>query len=203
MWKTFFALLVGNCGEKWIKVVYLSRILIKIGKMPELLGEFECKIDAKGRMRMPISVLKQLGGGSKHAFVVNRGVEPCLTLYPKKVWDVLSARVKKLNPYVQKNRKFIRYFYRGATELTPDASDRILLSKNLLEYAGIEKEAILFAINDRLEIWSKSRYNNLMDEEPENLSDLGEEVMGQVDMNDLFPEENSGNHDDDNDNRNG
>lgn len=159
--------------------------------MPELLGEFECKIDAKGRVRMPTSLLKQLGEQDKHIFVINRGVEPCLTLYPKKVWDVLSARVKKLNPYVAKNRKFIRYFYRGATELVPDSSDRILLSKSLLEYAGIEKEAILFAINDRLEVWSKARYNSMMDEEPENLSDLGESVMGQVDMDDLFPD---GNH---------
>lgn len=167
--------------------------------MPELLGEFECKIDAKGRMRMPTSLLKQLSGIGTHTFVVNRGVEPCLTLYPKKVWDVLSARVKKLNPYVQKNRRFIRYFYRGATELNPDASDRILLSKSLLEYAGIEKEAILFAINDRMEIWSKSRYEQMMDEEPGNLSDLGEAVMGQVDMDDLFSDEH---HDADNDNSN-
>ncbi len=171
--------------------------------MPELLGEFECKIDAKGRMRMPTSVLKQLGGADKHAFVINRGVEPCLTLYPKKVWDVLSARVKKLNPYVEKNRKFIRYFYRGATELKPDASDRILLSKNLLEYAGIEKEAILFAINDRLEVWSKAKYYNVMEEEPENFSELGESVMGEVDMNNLFPDDIQGNHDNDNDNSNG
>ena len=171
--------------------------------MPELLGEFECKIDAKGRMRMPTSLLKQLGGEGKHAFVINRGVEPCLTLYPKKVWDVISARVKKLNPYVEKNRKFIRYFYRGATELTPDSSDRILLTKSLLEYAGIENEAVLFAINDRLEVWSKSRYYKVMDEEPENFSDLGESVMGHVDMNDLFPEEKKGSHDDDKDNSNG
>lgn len=167
--------------------------MIKIGKMSQLLGEFECKIDAKGRMRVPTSVLKQLGGADKSTFVVNRGVEQCLTLYPKNVWDAISARVNKLNPYVEKNRKFIRYFYRGATELKPDASDRILLSKNLLEYAGIEKEAILFAINDRLEIWSKSRYENMLDEEPESFSELGAAVMGQVDMTNLLtaPEEDT------------
>ncbi|MFT5167091.1 MAG: MraZ protein [Saprospiraceae bacterium] len=168
--------------------------------MPELLGEFECKIDAKGRIKMPTSILKQLGGVDKQIFVINRGVEPCLTLYPKKVWDVLSAKVKKLNPYIEKNRKFIRYFYRGATELIPDSSERILISKSLLEYAGIEKDAVLFAINDRLEVWSKSRYFNVMDEEPENFSELGESVMGQVDMNDLFPE---GNHDEDKENSDG
>ena len=164
--------------------------------MPELLGEFECKIDAKGRMRMPTALLKQLGGTQKHTFVINRGVEPCLTLYPKKVWDVLSAKVKKLNPYVAKNRKFIRYFYRGATELNPDASDRILISKGVLEHAGIEKEAMLLAMNDRMEVWSKSRYEKLMEDETDNPSDLGEEVMGAVDMNDLFPVEEPENDND-------
>lgn len=171
--------------------------MIKIGKMPQLLGEFECKIDAKGRMRVPTAVLKQLGGADKSTFVVNRGVETCLTLYPKNVWDAISARVNKLNPYIEKNRKFIRYFYRGATELKPDASDRVLLSKNLLEYAGIEKEAILFAINDRLEIWSKSKYENMLDEEPENFSELGAAVMGTMDMSDLLTG-TEGEHNEDN-----
>ncbi len=150
--------------------------------MPQLLGEFECKIDAKGRMRLPTSLIKQLGGDETHSFVINRGVEKCLMMYPKNVWDVLSAKVKKLNQYVKKNREFVRYFYKGATELVPDGSDRVLLSKRLLEYAGIDKEAILFAIDDRIEVWAKEKYDNLMDAEPENFSDLAEEVMGEINL---------------------
>ncbi len=150
--------------------------------MPQLLGEFECKIDAKGRMRLPTSLIKQLGTESTHKFVINRGVEKCLMMYPKNVWDVLSAKVKRLNQYVKKNREFVRYFYKGATELVPDSSDRVLLTKRLLEYAGIEKDAILFAIDDRIEVWAKEKYDNLMDAEPENFSDLAEEVMGDFDL---------------------
>ncbi len=146
--------------------------------MPQLLGEFDCKIDAKGRMRLPSPLLRQLEEEAAPNFVVNRGVERCLVLYPKKVWDGISAKVNKLNPYVKKNRDFIRYFYRGATELSPDASDRILLNKRLLEYAGIQKDVILFAINDRIEIWSKDHYDHLMDDEPDSFSDLAEDVMG-------------------------
>lgn len=157
--------------------------------MPQLLGEFECKIDAKGRMRLPSSLIKQLGAEGTHSFVINRGVEKCLMMYPKNVWDVLSARVKKLNQYVKKNREFVRYFYKGATELSPDGSDRVLLSKRLLEYAGIDKDAILFAIDDRIEVWAKEKYDNLMDAEPENFSDLAEEVMGDIDLDNLSPEE--------------
>ena len=146
--------------------------------MTQLKGEYECKIDAKGRVRMPTLLLKQLGDEGPYELVVNRGVEKCLMLYPKNVWDVLSARVNKLNQFVKKNRDFIRYFYRGATDLSPDSSDRVLLPKRLLEYAKIEKDVMLFAINDRIEIWARHLYDNQMDEEPENFSDLAEDVMG-------------------------
>ena len=146
--------------------------------MLQLLGEFECKIDAKGRMRLPSSLIRQLGTDGSQTFVINRGLEKHLVIYPKKVWDVMVQKVNALNPYVKKNREFIRYFFRGATEVIIDGSDRILLTKRLLEYAGIEKDAILFAVNDKIEIWSKAKYDNSLDQEPENFSDLAEEVMG-------------------------
>ena len=146
--------------------------------MLQLLGEFECKIDNKGRMRLPSSLIRQLGTEGTHTFVINRGLEKHLVIYPKKVWDVLVQKVNALNPYVKKNREFIRYFFRGATEVTIDGTDRILLTKRLLEYAGIEKNAILFAVNNKIEIWAKDKYDNNMDQEPENFSDLAEDVMG-------------------------
>ena len=153
--------------------------------MQQLLGEYDCKIDAKGRMRLPVLLVKQLVEGESQSFVVNRGVEKRLILYPKNVWDLISQRVNKLNTYVKKNRDFMRYFYRGATEVNIDGNERVLLTKRLLEYAGIQKDVILFAINDRVEIWAKEKYDNLIDEEPENFSDLAEDVMGgQVPVND-------------------
>ncbi|MEL6863497.1 MAG: division/cell wall cluster transcriptional repressor MraZ [Bacteroidota bacterium] len=146
--------------------------------MPQLLGEYECKIDAKGRMRMPSMLIKQLAGEGELTFVINRGIEPCLTLYPKDVWDKIVKKVNGLNTYIKKNRDFIRYFYRGATELALDSSDRVLLPKRLTEYAGIEKEVILFAVNDRIEIWSANKFDNLIEEEPSDFSTLAEDVMG-------------------------
>ena len=148
--------------------------------MPQLLGEYECKIDAKGRMRMPSPLIRQLGSEGAHTFVINRGIEKCLTLYPKSIWDKIIQKVNQLNTYVKKNRDFIRYFYRGATEVALDSSDRVLLSKRLMEYADIEKEVILFAVNDRIEIWSKSKFDGMMDEEPADFSDLAEDVMGNI-----------------------
>jgi MraZ protein len=110
--------------------------------MTQFLGEFECKLDAKGRLSMPSGLRKQLAPESNEKFVVNRGFENCLALYPFNEWQKISAEVNQLNMYVKKNREFARYFYRGATELELDAAGRLLLPKRLCEYAAVDKEII-------------------------------------------------------------
>lgn len=148
--------------------------------MQQLLGEYECKMDAKGRMRLPSGLIGQLGEAEEHNFVINRGFENCLMLYPEDVWATISEQVNRLNQYNKKEREFQRYFYRGAQKLSLDGADRILLSKRLLEYAGIEKEVILAAVNDRIEIWSREQYDQMLDSEPDDFSDLAHDVLGGV-----------------------
>lgn len=152
----------------------------------QLLGEFDCKIDAKGRMRMPSGLISQLGEGEKHTLVINRGFEKCLVLYPQDVWKKISGEIDSLNIYNRKNRNFARYFYRGAQELTMDSADRILLPKRLVEYAGIENEVILSAYNGRIEVWARDEYDRMMEDEPMDFSDLADEVLGKIGQN---PEE--------------
>jgi len=152
-------------------------------EIKQLLGEYECKIDAKGRMRMPSGLIGQLGEGEKHSFVINRGFEKCLILYPEAVWNQISEEVNALNLYNKKNRDFVRYFYRGAQELLMDSADRILIPKRLLEYAGIDKDLILSAYNGRIEIWAKDEYDNMLDQEPTDFSDLADDVLGKLDNN--------------------
>lgn len=145
--------------------------------MAQLLGEYECKIDPKSRMRLPTGLIAQLGE-EKPAFVVNRGFENCLILYPEKVWEEISKEVNGLNQYDRRNREFVRYFYRGAQRLELDGADRILLSRRLLEYAGIDKDVILVAVNDRIEVWAKDKYDQMLDAEPDDFSDLAQIVLG-------------------------
>lgn len=149
-------------------------------EIKQLLGEYECKIDAKGRMRMPSGLIGQLGEGAAHNFVINRGFEQCLMLYPEPVWDRITNEINQLNLYNKKNRDFVRYFYRGAQKVAMDSADRILVSKRLLEYAGIDKDVILSAYSDRIEIWAADQYEHLLDEEPADFSDLAEDVLGKV-----------------------
>jgi len=146
--------------------------------MISFIGEFECKIDAKGRVMMPSGLRKQLDPAAQERFVLNRGFEKCLVLYPKNEWEGISAEVNKLNQYVKKNREFIRYFYRGASEMGLDGTGRLLLPKRMLEYASVEKEVVLFAYSNRIEVWDKSTYEGLLTDEPDDFATLAEEVMG-------------------------
>jgi MraZ protein len=146
--------------------------------MSSFIGEFECKLDAKGRIMMPSGLRKQLDPASDEKFVLNRGFEKCLVLYPKNDWETISAEINKLNQYVRKNREFIRYFYRGASELHLDSTGRLLFPKRMLEYASVTKVAMLFAYSNRIEIWDKTTYEGLLTDEPEDFARLAEEVMG-------------------------
>lgn len=146
--------------------------------MTNFIGEFECKLDAKGRLMLPSSLRKQLSPDAEEQFVMNRGFEKCLVLYPKNDWKYISEEVNKLNQYVKKNRDFIRYFYRGATELGLDGTGRLLFPKRMLDYAGASKEVVLFAYGNRIEVWDKETYHGLLNDEPDEFATLAEEVMG-------------------------
>jgi len=146
--------------------------------MIQLLGEFDCKLDQKGRLMVPSSLKKQLPNVEQEGLVINRGFEKHLVIYPKKVWEGIVAELSKLNPYEKKTREFIRFFTRGATELSLDASGRVLLPKSLLEFAGITGDVVLACQFDKIEVWSKATYDELLDNEPENFANLAEEVMG-------------------------
>ena len=148
--------------------------------MVQLLGEFDCKLDAKGRLMVPSSLKKQLPDVEKEGLVINRGFEKHLVIYPKKVWQGIVEELSKLNPYEQKTREFIRYFTRGATELTLDAAGRVNLPNSLMESVGISinTELVLACQFDKIEVWSKTAYEAIFDSEPANFASLAEEVMG-------------------------
>ena len=146
--------------------------------MTRFLGEFECKIDGKGRIMLPKALKNQLLPEAKERFVINRGFEQCLVIYPFNEWEMIVSEINDLNLYVKKNREFIRYFYRGATEMKLDGNSRMLLPKRLLEYASIEKIATLFAYSNRIEVWAKDLYDKLLNAEPDDFSKLAEDVMG-------------------------
>ena len=146
--------------------------------MQTLLGEFPVTIDEKGRLMLPVALLKQLPAAARKKLVINRGFEKHLTLYPVNIWKKVSEELNKLNLYVRKNREFIRRFHNGATELAVDGTNRILIPKTLMEYGNISKDVVLFAYADRIELWSEKEYLKFMKERDDDFAKLAEDVMG-------------------------
>lgn len=149
----------------------------------QLIGEYPVALDDKGRMRLPTALLRQLGEkpageGAGYEFVVNRGFEKCLTLYPKPVWDAIAAKLSRLNRFNDRNRAFLRSFYLGAYPITTDSADRILLQKPLMDYASLSKDAVLVAMDDRIEIWSPEAHAQVAAMDSNMFADLANDVMG-------------------------
>ncbi len=150
--------------------------------MQRLTGEHEIKVDAKGRLRIPSSLVRQLGSDNL-TFTINRGFEKHLILYPKTVWDKKAAEIDQLSMYQSRQRQALRFFYRGASELVLDSSDRILLPKPLVKYAGIGSTVVLFALQEQIEIWSEEEYDKMIAQEPEDFSQIADEIFGNSDNN--------------------
>jgi MraZ protein len=141
-------------------------------------------VDDKGRFLFPAGLRKQLDPSANETFMINRGFESCLTLYPMNEWEKISKRLSKLNLFKAENRKFYRYFHNGANSLLLDNAGRLLLPKPLMSYAGISRELIAFAYANRIELWDKAAYQRMMEEGGDDFADLAEQVMGDVDMGD-------------------
>ncbi|MFK8037774.1 MAG: division/cell wall cluster transcriptional repressor MraZ [Crocinitomicaceae bacterium] len=149
--------------------------------MAGLVGEYECKLDAKGRFLFPSGLRKQLSPEANETFMMNKGFENCLTLYPQNEWDKVSVRLSKLNLFKPKNRMFYRLFHQGAKQLGLDNAGRVLVPADLLKRIGLSREIMLTAYNDRVEIWSKEEYLSVMDDSMTDFADLADEVMGEID----------------------
>jgi MraZ protein len=150
--------------------------------MSDLLGEFEVRLDSKGRFKLPSGLKRQLPP-SVRQFVITRGFEECLMLYPWDEWEKINARLKKLNEFKKDNRDFLRYFKRGANYMELDGTDRLLIPKQLKEHASIEQDIVLASQNQMIEIWDRHKYYEYTEEaDPDQFAELAEKVMGQENM---------------------
>ena len=147
------------------------------------IGEYEATLDSKGRFLLPAGVKKQLPEGEMPVFVVNRGFEKCLSMYPTQSWKPLYESISTLNDFDPKVREFRRFFLNGAMQLELDSAGRLLLPKSLMEYAGLEKDIVLVSAMNKMEIWDKNKYQQFFDNfSPEAFSSLAAEVMAKKDQ---------------------
>jgi len=144
-----------------------------------LIGTYECKADAKGRLMMPVAFKKQLSPVLQDGFVLKRSVfQPCLELYPMAEWNQMMQKINKLNRFKKKNNDFIRRFTAGVKIVEIDAAGRLLIPKDLVGFAGITKELVLSSAVNIIEVWDKDQYEKVIDDVAVDFADLAEEVMG-------------------------
>ncbi|PWH85874.1 division/cell wall cluster transcriptional repressor MraZ [Brumimicrobium oceani] len=148
--------------------------------MAGLVGEYEVKLDAKGRFLFPSHLRRQLSPAAQESFMLNKGFEECLTLYPMNEWEKLSESLSKINLFKPKNRMFYRLFHQGAKDVSLDKTGRVLIPTAHMERVGLSKEAMLIAYNDRIEIWDKSTYFEMIEGSMSDFADLADEVMGNI-----------------------
>ena len=147
--------------------------------MNYLIGTYECKIDVKGRLLIPIALKKQIADSISQGFVLKRAVfQQCLELYPLQQWEDMISKVNKLNRFKKKNNDFIRRFTAGLKFIELDNTGRLLIPKELTEFANIKREIVLSSSVNIIEIWDKSEYEKTIDNSKSDFAQLAEEVMG-------------------------
>ena len=157
---------------------------VKLVPLINLIGTYECKVDAKGRLMISSAFKKQLSPILQEGFVVKRAVfQPCLELYPMQEWNKVMLKINGLNRFIKKNNDFIRRFTAGVKEVELDSSGRLLIPKDLCHYAGIKKQIVLSSAINIIEIWDKDSYEKSIDDTVMDFASLTEEVMGNSDEN--------------------
>ncbi|MDG1743540.1 MAG: division/cell wall cluster transcriptional repressor MraZ [Polaribacter sp.] len=154
--------------------------------MVNLIGTYECKADAKGRLMFSSAFKKQLSDVLQNGFVLKRAVfQPCLELYPMEEWNLMMEKINTLNRFKKKNNDFIRRFTAGVKFVELDVAGRVLIPKDLSEFAGIKKQVVMSSSVNIIEIWDKEKYEKAIDDASDDFADLAEEVMGNRDADEL------------------
>ena len=136
------------------------------------IGEYHHSIDEKGRLTIPSKLRDELG----EQFILTRGLDGCLFIYPNNEWNNVINKYKEL-PNIKEARNFMRFFLSGATNSELDKQGRINIPSPLINYANLNKECIIIGVNDRLEIWSKENWESFVLENEKSFSDMADHLF--------------------------
>jgi MraZ protein len=146
---------VGNCGGDHM-----------------FMGEYHHNIDDKNRLTIPAKLRYELG----EKFIITRGLDKCLFIYPQNEWNNIITKYKEL-PNTKDARNFMRFFLSGATECEFDKQGRINIPLLLAKYAGLEKDCVIIGVNERLEIWSKENWGTFITNNEDSFSDIADNLF--------------------------
>jgi MraZ protein len=147
--------------------------------MATFIGDYTCKVDAKGRIILPMAFKKQMPAGAQDHFVARKDIfESCLVLYPIDDWNRQIEKIRsRINPYNREHNLFLRNFFKGTAELTLDNNNRLLVPKRLMDLAGIQRDVVLAGQDGRIEMWNADLYEKI-GMPSEDFANLAEKLMG-------------------------
>lgn len=155
--------LVVESGAKWRKGA----------RAAVFMGEYQHSIDEKGRMIIPAKFRDALGP----TFVITRGLDQCLFVYPMEEWNALEQKLKSLPLMKSDARAFTRFFFSGAAECELDKQGRVNIPNNLVEYAKLEKDCVVLGVSNRVEIWSKPVWDGYYKESEDSFNEIAEKLV--------------------------
>lgn len=145
------------------------------------LGQFECTMDDKGRIKMPSVLRKQFPNGEGSKFMLAKDIEDCLVIYPLKTWTKQETMLQKLHSFNTNHQKFINAITTGLTEVEIDSADRFLISTTLKKYLGNSKDIVLKGKFDRIQVWDANKYEAYTQGNVSNMQSLADEASKYLD----------------------
>ena len=144
-----------------------------------LTGEYECKLDAKGRLVLPAKIKARLPETSGNQVVVMQGMEPCLVLYSLLEYKKIYSRIASLNEFNPEFRQLQRNFFRRVSEIDLDSAGRLLVPKSMIKYANLEKEVVLVGMGNRVDICNTGQYEDFLIEDNKTFSELAQKHLNE------------------------
>ncbi len=145
--------------------------------MSSFKGSFNYTVDNKGRINIPAKMRKNLAPEANNSFVITRGFENCIFAYPNDEWAKREAELGKLQQTNKQDRLFTRLLLQNATDVELDGQHRIVLSKELMEYANITGEVFILGAFDRIEVWNPEEYKKYLEAQQEDYVTVAEKVF--------------------------
>lgn len=137
------------------------------------MGEYQHSIDDKGRLIIPAKLRDDLGS----TFIITRGLDQCLFVYPMDQWVKLEQKLQALPLMKADARAFTRFFFSGASECEWDKQGRINIPNHLREYAKLEKECMVVGVQSRVEVWSKDAWEHYMNQSAASFNEIAETLV--------------------------
>ena len=145
------------------------------------IGEYAYSLDSKGRVNIPAKFRQSLSADSQNTFVITRGLDPCVWVYPLEQWKEIENNLRNLSSVKNIHRTFVRDTARYASPSTYDKQGRITLTPSLTKYAGLEKDVLIIGMINKIEIWNPNTLKMVdqqnLEIEPDAYDDLADKII--------------------------